>query len=107
MKSTQDLVILINEVAQQMGMEVASVEIFTDKSFRITGYKADSSQLLYDSDTAVEQLDINDLCYYTANQIWAMIGAQATESQAPQIPDLPVPNEGDIKPAVKFGGVEL
>lgn len=109
MKSTQDLVILMNQVAAQIGRELISIEVFTNKSFRITGYRADSSELLYDSDTAVDQIDINDLPYYSANEIWAMIGAQATDNiPAPEQPknDSSSPDFLEKKP-VSFGGIEL
>lgn len=64
MKSTQDLVIHLNELAQELRAACLSVEVFTDKSFRIFNHNGgDTPELIYDSDLKDEGIDINDLPY--------------------------------------------
>lgn len=60
-KSTQDLVIWLNKVAQQLEQDIMSIQIFTDKSFRV--YLEGQEEPIYDSDDQDVAQDINDLPY--------------------------------------------
>lgn len=65
MKSTQDLSIFMNQLAGELKLSMLEIGVFTDKSFRIVKHDPtnDETEILYNSDTMDEQLDINDLPY--------------------------------------------
>lgn len=69
MKTTQDLHILMNQVANSLSLDLVSVEQFSDKSFAIHGYTTEVSNILYNSDEAIDGLDINDLPYLGPDQV--------------------------------------
>jgi len=60
-KSTQDLCIWLNQLAQQLEEDNMSIQLFVDKSFRI--YINRSDEPVYDSDDQPNPIDINDLAY--------------------------------------------
>jgi hypothetical protein len=64
-KSTQDLTIWLNQVAQHLQLEAddISIQIFADKSFRL--YVPQQEEPIYDSETGqwVNPMDINDVLY--------------------------------------------
>ena len=64
MKSTQDLVIWQKELGEELGYKI-TIMIYADKSFVIYKYTDESNMLeiLYDSGSMIERLDINDLVY--------------------------------------------
>jgi len=73
MKSIQDLCIWLNKVEQALELtmsdKILSVEIFTDKSFRINKQNGDSAETIYDSSDLLlmQSIDINDLPYHDPN----------------------------------------
>lgn len=67
-KSIQDLCIFQNTLSSTLKKEI-SIEIFSDKTFRIWDVGEDEAQLLYDSSEALDNLDINDLPYYVINNL--------------------------------------
>jgi hypothetical protein len=73
MKTTQDVSILLNQIASKLEYDLASITIYTDKSFQIDAYSSDTSKVIYNSDEALDRLDINDVCYYDVSQWVEMI----------------------------------
>jgi len=75
MKSIQDLCIWLNKVEQALELtmsdKILSVEIFTDKSFRINKQNGDSAETIYDSSDLllIQSIDINDLPYHDPNML--------------------------------------
>jgi len=75
MKSIQDLCIWLNKVEQALELtmsdKILSVEIFTDKSFRINKQNGDSAETIYDSSDLLlmQSIDINDLPYHDPNML--------------------------------------
>jgi len=73
MKSIQDLCIWLIKVEQALELtmsdKILSVEIFTDKSFRINKQNGDSAETIYDSSDLLlmQSIDINDLPYHDPN----------------------------------------
>lgn len=100
MKSTQDLNVLINQIAGQLGYELLSIEHFVDKSFCIHGYKEETSDIIYSSDEAIDGLDINDVAYFSSDGWIGMIEIYKTRNDAIQ------PVSSVTKP-VKYGNVEI
>lgn len=101
MKSTQDGHIWLANLAAHLEAELASIEIFTDKSFRITTYTANDSVEVYNSSEEPEMMDINDLYYYPVELIVMRIKENREAKLAK-----PEAGAGQNNP-VKFGGVEL
>lgn len=73
MKTTQDIHILLNQIASDMGYQLLSITQYNDKSFQLDGYKEDSNELLYNSDDSIEQIDINDFPYLPVDEAIKMI----------------------------------
>lgn len=65
MRSTQDQHILLTTIASALNFELVSITVYSDKSFQIDGYRQDENKMLYNSDEAIDNLDINDICYYS------------------------------------------
>lgn len=97
MKSTQDIVIKINEIASLLGQDVLSIEIFTNKSFMITKYTEGEQKVIFDSDTSLTPIDINDFGYMESKDIINQITMQE---------DKEIIEETKLI-TVKFQGVEL
>lgn len=100
MKSTQDLNILLNRIASLAQEDLLSIEIFTDKSFRIMAHGENRNDTIYEPD--LSDMDINDLGYYTAEEIVAKIKeSKEEENDKPlKLSDLQV----EHKPVVYKGG---
>jgi hypothetical protein len=73
MKTTQDHHVLLNQIAAILEYDLLSITQYTDKSFQIDAYKPDDNKTIYNSDEANDNLDINDFCYYSAEDWVAMI----------------------------------
>lgn len=74
MKTTQDMHIWMNALASLLGEELISIEQFSDKSFRIISHKDEAVvEILYNSDDAMELIDINDLPYHDPKEFYTMI----------------------------------
>jgi len=68
MKSIQDLCIWLNKVEQALEVsaidQVYSIEIFSDKSFRVNKHNNINVVTVYDSEESPIKEDINDLPYH-------------------------------------------
>jgi phage terminase Nu1 subunit (DNA packaging protein) len=73
MKTTQDMHIWLNNLASILEEELLSVEQFSDKSFRINAHNGETVETLYDSDDAMELIDINDLAYHDPKEFAEII----------------------------------
>ena len=80
MKSTQDLCIWLNKVEQALGIDaenkVLCIEVFSDKSFRVSKHNGDSVDIIYDSDISPDKEDINELPYQSATEFAKLISQQ-------------------------------
>jgi len=87
MKSTQDLIIFLNKVEDISGSGIhfpdsmLSIEIFSDKSFRINKHNGETIvTTVYDSDLG-ENIDINGLAYKDREGIAGIIKANLEEKK--------------------------
>jgi len=69
-KSTQDVSVWLRHLANELGISdgLLSLEQFSDKSFRVNKHTPAGVVTIYDSDDQPENLDINDVAYYTPEQ---------------------------------------
>lgn len=80
-ESVQALVVYLNKLSQQFGATLLSVEIFTDKSFRINKHDLGTVETIFESDLDIADYDINDLLYIDIPEFLSMVEVQATLSK--------------------------
>lgn len=104
-KTTQDLHIIINQVAVQLGYELISLTQYSDKSFQLDGYKTDANVMLFNSDDVNEAIDINDFGYLGTEEIITKIKEfEEMKKQAEVVPKRDLAAEARARLAAQASG---